>query len=207
MIADIIRKNNNYNLIGFIDSYKCNNQNIYGYPIVGNLESLSNIINKHNISGMVIGIGKNELRLKAYKNIVNIVPEIEFISIVHPSAIIASDVLLPEGTVLMAGAIINADAKVGKFCILNTKSSLGHDSQMSDFSSLASNATIAGNAKIGFCSSINLSASVSQGVSIGDYSIIGAASLVLKSIDDFKIAYGVPIKTIKNRIIDISKIA
>ncbi len=75
-------------------------------------------------------------------------------------AILANDIKLPQGTVVMAGVIINADAKIGEFCILNTKSSLGHDSVMADFSSLASGATTVVNVIIGVCSAIGLKSSV-----------------------------------------------
>ncbi|MFC0604423.1 NeuD/PglB/VioB family sugar acetyltransferase [Winogradskyella pulchriflava] len=199
MIVDIIQKNNNYNFIGFIDSYKSINQEVYGYKVIGNLELLPSLIKKFNIHGIVIGIGDNITRYRAYKNIVKIASSLEFVPIIHPNAILANDIVIPEGTVIMASAIVNANAKVGKFCLLNTKASLGHDSTMADFSSLASGATVSGNVSIGICSSISLSASVSQNLSIGHHTIIGAASLVLKSIGNYKLAYGVPINTIKER--------
>lgn len=203
MIVDIILKNKDYNFIGFLDSFKPINEEIYGHKVVGNLDMLPSIIKKFNVKGVVIGIGDNDTRLQAYKKIIQIDPTIEFPSMVHPNAIIANDVILPKGVVIMAGAIINADAKVGKFCLLNTKASLGHDSVMSDFSSLASGATISGNVHIGFCSTISLSASVSQNLTIGNFTIIGGASLVLKSVGDYKLAYGVPAKIIKNRRLDL----
>ena len=200
MIVDIVLKNNDYNLVGFIDSYKPMNSKVYGHNIVGNLDTISAVIKTFNIEGIVIGIGDNDLRLNIYRSIKKIASSIEFVPIVHPSAILAEDILVPEGTVLMAGSIVNANAKLGKFCILNTKASLGHDSVMSDFSSLSSGVTIAGNVSIGFCTSICIGASVSQGITIGDHTVIGGASLVLKSIGDFKLAYGVPIHTEKDRI-------
>lgn len=202
MVVDIILKNNNYNLIGFIDSYKPVNTTVYGHKVIGNLDAFSVLIKKFNIEGIVIGIGDNELRLHIYKNIIKIAPKIDFVPIIHPSAILAEDVLVPEGSVIMAGAIVNANAKIGKFCILNSKASLGHDSTMKDFSSLASGATVAGNVSIGYCSSISLSASISQGLCIGDHTIVGGCSLVLKSIGNKKLAFGVPINTIKDRTID-----
>ncbi|WP_430468003.1 acetyltransferase [Winogradskyella ouciana] len=199
MIVDIIQKNNTHNFLGFIDSYKPINDDVYGFKVLGNLELLPSLIKKFDIDGIVIGIGNNDTRLLAYKNIIDVAPNLEFIPIVHPSAILANDIIIPEGTVVMPGAIVNANAKVGKFCLLNTKSSLGHDSIMSDFSSLASGATIGGNVKIGFCSTICLSASVAQNITIGDYTTIGGGALVLKPIGDHKLAFGVPINTIKDK--------
>ncbi|WP_339895428.1 NeuD/PglB/VioB family sugar acetyltransferase [uncultured Algibacter sp.] len=199
MIVDIILKNKNYTIKGLVDSYKPIDEDIYGYKVIGNLVTLPKLIKEHNIHGIVIGIGDNSTRKKAYDNIANIAPDLEFVSIVHPSVILAHDITIPKGTVIMAGVVINANAKVGEFCILNTKSSLGHDSNMSDFSSLASGTIIGGNVQIGYCSAICLSASITQNISIGKHTVIGAGSLVLKSIGDCKQAFGIPINTIKDR--------
>ena len=199
MIIDILLKKSEYTFIGFIDSYKPLNEDIYGYKIIGNLDALPNLIKKHNIHGIAIGIGDNYTRQKAYDKISIIAPALEFIPVIHPSAILAIDIVIPKGTVIMANVVINANAKIGEFCILNTKSSLGHDSTMSNFSSLASGVIIGGNVKIGDSSAICLRATIIQNLTIGDHTVVGAASLVLKSIGNCKQAYGSPINTIKNR--------
>lgn len=203
MIVDIIQKTNTYNLVGFIDSFKSKNLTVYNHKVLGGLDVLSTLIRTHNIKGIIIGIGNNDLRENAYYAIKEIAPKIKFVSAVHPSAILAEGITVPEGTVIMAGAIVNAEAKIGRFCLLNTKSSLGHDSVMSDFSSLSSGVTIAGNVKIGYCSSICLSSSISQGLTIGKHTVIGGGSLVLKSIGSYKLAYGTPAVIIKDRILDL----
>lgn len=202
MIIDIIHKTKNHNIIGFIDSYKPINEIISGYKILGNLDQLPSLIQELNIEGIVIAVGDNYDRQAAYHKIKKINPQLKFPSIIHPSAIIATDVIIEEGTVIMANAIINSSSKVGKLCILNTASSLGHDSVMADFSSLASGVTVAGNVQIGSGSAICLGASIIQNVVIGNNTVIGAASLVLKSIGNLKQAFGSPINTIKDRNAD-----
>tara|TARA_R110002050_G_scaffold122032_1_gene240543 strand:+ start:1869 stop:2534 length:666 start_codon:yes stop_codon:yes gene_type:complete len=202
VIADILIENKEHNIIGFLDSFKPVNQDIYGFKILGNLDSLPDLIKEYNISGIIIGIGDNFIRKNAYSKISKIAPNLEFITAIHPNAIIAQDVVVSEGTVIMPGTIINVHAKIGRFCILNTKSSLDHDSEMSDFSSLAPSVNVSGNVKIGECSSICLAASIIQNVSIGKYTVVGAGSLVLKSIGDYKQAFGSPISTLKDRKAD-----
>ncbi|BAO77619.1 acetyltransferase [Winogradskyella sp. PG-2] len=202
MIVDIIHKNNRYKIIGFLDSFKPNNEDIYGYKIIGNLDDLTALIKLHNIEGIIIAIGDNFTRQNAFNKISKIAPQIEFVAVIHPTAVLANDIIIPKGTVIMPNAVVNANAKIGEFCILNTKSSLGHDSKMANFSSLASGAIISGNVKIGVCSAICISASIIQNITIGDHTVIGAASLVLKSIGDYKLAFGVPINIIKERNAD-----
>lgn len=202
MIVDILLKNQDYNIIGYIDSFKSINEKVYGFSILGDLNDINSLISKHNIEGIIIGIGDNYTRQKAFENISEVAPNLAFISAVHPKAIIASDVKIPRGTVVMADVVINADSKVGEFCILNTKSSLGHDSVLEDFSSLSSGVITGGNVSIGFGSAICLRATIVQGITIGKHTVIGASSLVLKPLGDFKLAHGMPINTIKDRAID-----
>ncbi|OEK08546.1 transferase [Flavivirga aquatica] len=199
MIIDIIKKNDKYNIVGLIDSFKTIGQQVYGYEIIGNEKDIPNLTEKHNIIGAVIGIGDNWTRKQLKESIQIKNPNLFFPAIVHPSAILADDISIPNGTVIMPGAIINANSKIGEFCIINSNSSLGHDSKMDDFSSLASGVTIGGNVKIGFCTAISLGASVIQNINIGRHTLIGAGALVIKDIEDYKKALGVPINKIKNR--------
>ncbi|OBX27188.1 sugar O-acyltransferase (sialic acid O-acetyltransferase NeuD family) [Gelidibacter algens] len=199
MIVDSIQKNHTYAMKGFIDSYKLINEVVFGHSIIGDLKQLPDIVKQLNIEGIVIGIGDNSTRKAAYQKIKKIAPQLEFVSIIHPSATIALDVSIPEGTVIMPNAVINANAKVGRFCILNTASTLGHDCKMADFSSLASGVTVAGSVQIGAGSAVCLGATIIQNLTIGDNTVIGAGSLVLKSIGNNKMAYGAPIHTIKDR--------
>ncbi|MCF7568625.1 acetyltransferase [Sabulilitoribacter arenilitoris] len=199
MIIDIIIKNNEYNIVGLIDSFKSIDSKIFGYKVIGNENDIPKLIKKHNIFGALISIGDNWVRKQMKELIESKSPNLEFISAIHPSAVLANGVFIPKGTVVMANVTINSDAKVGEFCIINTKSSLGHDSNMDNFSSLAPGVTTGGNITIGFCSAISLGTSVIQNIKIGKHTIVGAASLVIRDIGDYKLAYGIPAREIKNR--------
>lgn len=202
MIIDIIEKQNNYNIKGFIDSYKSKGFVLSDYQVIGHLKEIPVLIKELNIEGIVIGIGDNFTRQRISMNIENIAPQLKFISIIHPTATIAKNVTIGDGSVIMANTVLNASAKVGKHCILNTASTFGHDSVMADFSSLASGVTVAGSVTIGLCSAICLRATLIQSITIGENTVIGAGSLVLKSIGNLKQAFGHPINTISDRTAD-----
>lgn len=202
MIIDILEKNKDYNVIGFIDAFKPKGEIVYGHAIMGTISDIGELQDRYGIHGIIIGIGDNVTRMEKKEKIQALYPDLEFISAIHPSAILANDIQIPEGTVVMAGVIINSDAKIGRFCILNTNSSLGHDSVMEDFSSLASGATIGGNVKIGACTAICLKASVIHNITIGEHSVIGAGALVVKNVKSYKQAIGVPANNIRDREYD-----
>ncbi|WP_138940614.1 hypothetical protein [Aquimarina agarivorans] len=97
----------------------------------------------------------------------------------------------------MASVTVNIEAKIGEFCILNTGANFGHEGIMNDFSSLAPGVTVGGNVKIDMFSAICLGANIIHSVTIGMHSIVGSGALVNKDIENFKLAYGVPAKEIR----------
>ncbi|MDH7446560.1 acetyltransferase [Aquimarina sp. 2201CG14-23] len=196
VIIEAIELNKNYEIHGLIDSFKPKGQKLSGYEVLGTEDEISEIANQGITKG-IIAIGDNFTRHLMYRKIIELVPDFEFITVIHPSAVISPSVRIGKGTVILASATINIDTVVGDFCIINTYASFGHDGIMSDFSSLAPGVNIGGNVEIDFCTAICLGANVIQGVTIGRHCIIGAGSLILNNIVDFKLVYGVPGKEIR----------
>ncbi len=139
------------------------------------------------------GIGDNEIRSKKAQLIE------EFVTLIHPKAIVAQDVKIDRGSVIMAGAIINPSASIGKHTIINTATVIEHDCIIEDFVHIAPNCSLAGNVRIGKKSFIGIGSTIIQNISIGENCIIGAASLVLDNIEDNVTAFGSPAKIYKKR--------
>ena len=199
VVIDIVEKESLHNIYGLIGEKKDSEHDLMGYQIVGTEKDLKELRSKNNISGGIIGIGDNWLRKTVRDKILDNLPDFNFLSCIHPSALIANDVQIGKGTVIMPGAIVNSGSVVHEHCILNTKCSIDHDSVLGEFSSLAPGATVGGNVKIGKYSAISLGANVLQNMVIGEHSVIGAGSLVNKNIDDLSVNYGIPARFIRTR--------
>ena len=199
VIVDVIERARKYHILGWIDTFKPVGGMLFGYQILGTEELLPDLMKNEGIMGGIIAIGDNWTRGRAAEKIKSLAPDFEFISATHPSAQIARGVTIGGGTVVMAGALVNSDSRVGDHCILNTKSSLDHDCVMEDFSSLAPGVTIGGVARIGTFSAVSLGANIIHGRTIGTHTVIGAGALVLEDIPDHCVAYGVPAKVIRKR--------
>ena len=104
---DILNKMNEYEIIGIIDSKNVLGTNLYGYPVIGRQKNIANLISEYNIDCGLICIGDNWSRQIVCEEILNLVPDFEYINAIHPSAIIGSNVSLGSGIVAMAGVIIN----------------------------------------------------------------------------------------------------
>lgn len=199
VVIDIVQKEGKFKIAGLLDRFRDAGEKTLGYPVLGKEEDLPELIKAHTLKGTIIAIGDNFVRAKVAARIKEISPDLPFVSATHPKASIAMEVSIGEGTVVMAGCVINPCSSVGRFCILNTNSSLDHDSVLEDFASLAPGATTGGNCRISQYSAVSIGAVLVHGIHIGEHTIIGAGSLVTKPIESFVVAYGTPAKKIRDR--------
>lgn len=161
----------------------------YDYKVVG---SISDYTPKPN-ERLVCALGSPELKAK-------VCPELkergaQFISAIHPTAIIGCNAVIGEGVVTAPHAIINADAVVGDFVFLNCFSACGHDAQIGHYSTLSSYCDITSGVRLGQRVFAGSHASVIPGRHIGDGVHIGAGSVVIRHIADGQRVFGVPAKT------------
>ena len=199
VVIDIFEKEGKYQIVGLLDSFRKIGEETLGYKIIGKEDDLPELLSKNPNCKLFIAIGDNWIRKKVMDKIVEIIPNIDFATTIHPSAQIGKNVLIGYGTAIMAGAIINSATKIGKFTIINTKASIDHDSTMLDFSSLAPNVTTGGCVSIGEYSAVSIGATIKHGISIGKHTVIGAGTLLMNSCGDNLIMYGVPAKEIRKR--------
>jgi sugar O-acyltransferase (sialic acid O-acetyltransferase NeuD family) len=117
-----------------------------------------------------------------------------FATIVHPSAVMASDVVLGEGAQIMAGVIIQPGCVIGANVIVNTRTSIDQDCLIGNNVHIAPGVTLSGGVKVGNGVHIGTGATVVQGVNIGRNSLVGAGSVVVNDIPSDAEVAGVPAK-------------
>ena len=105
-----------------------------------------------------------------------------FMSVVHPSAVLAPDVRLGEGTQVMAGTVIQVGCVVGDNTLINTRASVDHDCQIGSHVHVAPGVTLSGGVTVGEGAHLGVGAVVIQGVRIGKKVMIRAHSLVKKDV-------------------------
>ncbi|MEO0311087.1 MAG: hypothetical protein RIQ89_744 [Bacteroidota bacterium] len=201
VVIDIIEAIGNYQIVGLLDPFKKVGSYFGKYKILGSEKELIQIANKESVTHFFVALGDNWKRQNITNLILQLLPNATLINAIHPKSIIAKDVALGYGNALMAGSIVNTGSKIGNGCIINTGSTLDHDGIMENFSSLAPGVVTGGNVHLGLCTAVSIGATVLHNIKIGNHCIIGAGSLVNKSISDELVAYGIPAKIVRKHTI------
>lgn len=118
----------------------------------------------------------------------------EFVTVLHPSAVVASDVTLARGVQGMAGCIVQTGTTIGENTIVNTKASIDHDCRIGAHVHIAPGATLSGGVAVGDGAFIGAGATICQGVVIGSRATIGAGAVVLRDVSGGTRVVGVPAK-------------
>ena len=157
-----------------------------GWPVIGKSTEATDC-------ELFVAVGNSETR----KRLIGFYAGRKIPVLIHPSAIVAKDVEIGAGSVVMAGAVINPGAQIGKGCIINTSSSVDHDCLVEDFCHVSVGAHLSGTVSVGTGTWIGTGAIVSNNIKICGGCMIGAGAVVIKDINEPGTYVGVPARMIK----------
>lgn len=157
-----------------------------GYPVIGVTETAR----MYPDAEFVVAIGNSKIRENVQEQLRAI--GLHLTSLIHPKAVIADQVEIGEGTVIMAGAVVNPDSKIGVGVIINTGASVDHDNIIGDYVHVSVGSHIAGTVHIGKGTWIGAGAVVSNNINICDNCMIGAGAVVIRSIGKSGTYVGIP---------------
>ena len=124
-------------------------------------------------------VGDPEKRREIFKRFKQV--GYSFLTVIHPSAVVAKDATLGEGVQVMAGAIIQTGCKIGNNVIINTRASIDHDCVIENHVHIAPGAVLSGNVTVDESTHIGMGASVIQGIHIPARTLVKAGSVISRS--------------------------
>lgn len=187
VVADAAEEMGCWDKIAFVDNLYSTTE-LESVPMLGKISEAINF--KNGYSCAVIAIGDNKLRMQLLNQFEML--GFQITNIIHPKACVSKYATLGKGSVVLAGAVVNANSKLGRGCIVNTSSSVDHGCNLGDGVHVSPGARLAGNVQVGDGSWIGVGASIINDISIGSHTIIGAGSVVIQSVEDELTVIGVP---------------
>ncbi len=115
-----------------------------------------------------------------------------FMTVVHPSAVVADDTEFGEGAQIMAGAVIQPGVRIGDDAIINTRASIDHDCRIGKHVHIGPGAILCGSVQVGAGAHVGSGTSVIQGARIGAGAVVGIGAAVVADVEDGTTVCGVP---------------
>lgn len=190
VVVDTLKQSGISTFLGFINISN-ETQNLLGIPFLGD----DSYLERQNPKKVLLALGIGSI--KATEQRKNIFCKwksygFDFVSVIHPSAVISPHTLLGEGVQIFMGTLIQTGAKISENVILNTGSQVDHDCQVQAHSHLAPRSVLSGNVCVGECSHIGTGAAIMQEIHIGNLTTIAAGAVVVSNIPNYALAKGIP---------------
>ncbi len=188
VIADIIISSGD-RVVGFLDDDP-------SAADVGSIRVLGRICDygKYRDYEMIVAIGNSSIRQKLTERFEGV----RWYTAVHPSAVISKiGVQIGEGSAVMANAVVNPCAVIGKHTIINTSAVVEHDNRIGDFSHISVGTHLGGTVTIGDHTWVGIGTSVKNNVSICSGCTIGAGTVVVRDIKESGTYVGTPARKVK----------
>lgn len=162
---------------------------LLGIPVTGSTSELGRLTSAR----AVIAIGDNAARRRLAKRF----QRVNWVTVVHPSAIVDTSVRIGPGTVVFAGTVIQPATVIGAHSIINTGATVDHDCFVEDYAHIAPGAHVGGRVRLGEGGFLGIGSTVISGVMVGRWTVVGAGGVVVRDLPDDVVAIGVPANPVK----------
>lgn len=163
-----------------------------GVPHIGPVTP--EIMRQHDAHHAFIAVGSNDTRARIAAALRE---HVEWVSIIHPSAVVSPSATIGPGVLLGAGCVVQPFATIGHHVIVNTAASVDHDCHIGAFAHIGPGARLAGDVSVGEMTLVGIGASVIPGITIGREVVIGAGSVVISDVPDSTKMVGNPARPIR----------
>lgn len=179
------------------DRTSLNGTTTMGLPIVAPREKVVQFAQHSGVNSVIIAIGVNATREK----VANWFLENGFTlgQAIHPASTIGSGVKIGQGSVVMAGAIINVDTHIGQNAIVNTGARIDHDCVVGNGVHVAPGSTLCGGVTVGNNVLLGAGCVILPNLSVAESAIVGAGSTVSHAVRAGELVVGVRARAVQQR--------
>jgi len=186
--ADVARRAG-WDIEGFCDPAFRHATEILGVPML-HISEEALFADWPNNTRLFVAIGDNTRRLSVSNAARR--AGISLAVLVDPSAVVSPSASLNAGCCIMPGAVINAEAFIGRGALINTAAVVEHGARVGQGAHIAPGACLTGDTVVGDRSLVGARATLIPGVQIGRDVTVGAGAVVTRDFGDSVRLVGVP---------------
>lgn len=184
-----------YEVLGLLDDALPAGSQRYGVPVLGPLTCWDSYHDAWFVD--CLGSPRSFRKREDLLTRVGLV-EARFETLIHPSALIAEDAKIGQGSIIYPNVVVLSNVQIGQHVTILSGTVLNHEVVVGDWSILGSGVMLSGAVKVGRFCYLGTSSSVREGMAIGDGSLVGMGSAVIANVDQNKVVAGVPAKLIRS---------
>ena len=178
-------------MLGCLDD----NEGLWGSEVSAGLMVRGGIndVAEHAGADLVVCAGKGSVREGIIARLDGLgVTSSRFASVIDPRSMLADDIVIGKGSVVLAGVVATAQVEVGDHVVCMPGVVLTHDDRVESFATLCAGVMLGGNVRVGRAAYVGMAASVREGRTIGAGSTIGMGAAVLSDVPGGQTWAGVP---------------
>jgi sugar O-acyltransferase (sialic acid O-acetyltransferase NeuD family) len=137
---------------------------VLNHRIIGKLQEYENFVGQYEYA--IVCIGDNDGRLYLIEKLLKAGYKIPVI--IHPKASVSRYSHIGQGSVILAGAVVNTNASIGTGCIININSCVDHDAVIDDGVHVCSGAVVRSMCSVGRLSYIGAGSCVKSGAVLNE---------------------------------------
>ena len=188
-LIDLVRAQGHHRAVGIVDRGLEPGQLVRGVPVRGD-DGVLATLREEGVAQAVNGIGgitRPADRTEAFERLA--AAGFAFPALVHPSAVVEPDVVVPDGAQVLALAYVGTDVVLGFGVIVNTGAIVSHDCVLADQVNLSPGALLAGGVRVGTEARVGMGATVNLGLRVGAGARIGNGATVKADVPDGQVVH------------------
>jgi UDP-perosamine 4-acetyltransferase len=199
VVIDAIEATQRYRIAALVDSDPGRQGgDVLGVSVIGD-DRVERLIADEEVRGYFFGLADPTIRRRLDNEISTASPNLEAISVVHPSAAVSPRAELGDGVQLLAGSVVGPAARIGRHATVYHNASVDHHSIVGDYVFVAPGAVVCGDVTIGDGAFIGAGASIMNGLRIGRKACVGLGAAVINDVADGETVVGVPARRIERK--------
>tara|TARA_Y100000996_G_scaffold375823_1_gene326829 strand:- start:755 stop:1885 length:1131 start_codon:yes stop_codon:yes gene_type:complete len=184
-VLDLILKSEKYYLEGYFDDSnektKLDLLNIKNFGDT-DIKNIENTLKSYKTKNLTIAISNNPKLRSKFKKLKK--SGINLVTLIHPSAVIGTNVEIGYGTIIFANVHIGCDTSIGEMSFISSNSTIEHHNKIGESFCCGPNFSTSGVVEIGNLVRTGINVGIEPFLKIEDNAVLASGVIVTKNIKD-----------------------